>query len=196
MTSVSAEPLAHRRGTAGFRRVSVPRRASRWPGCYLGFRLLAPPFTLSHAPGSPIFVVYLTGSASSAVAGRLVDSLGRPRMLWVTALTLVGVALMVPAKPTAVVAGLVVTTAGFFAAHATASGWVGARAAILGVQGPAVYLCCYYLGSSIGGWLGGFVFAAAGWPGITGYVGAFMVAVLVLALSLRSLRRPIGAAIQ
>lgn len=156
---------------------------------FLGFRLLAAPFGLSQAAVGSIFAVYLAGAASSALAGRLVDRFGRPRVLVAaTLLTLAGLALMVPVSLVAVVAGLVVTTAGFFAAHATASGWVSARAAALHVQGPSVYLCCYYIGSSVGGWLGGIPFGVAGWPGLTGYAGGFMLAVLALGLTLRAVR--------
>ncbi|MBB4682895.1 MFS transporter [Amycolatopsis jiangsuensis] len=155
---------------------------------YLGFRLLAPPFSLSPVLVGLVFVVYLAGSASSTVAGRLVDTLGRPRMLPVTvAITLAGLALMLADNLVLVVAGLVVTTAGFFAAHSVASGWVGPRAATLGVQGPAVYLFCYYLGSSVGGSVGGLAYSADGWRGVSLYAGAFVLAVLVLATSLRKL---------
>lgn len=151
---------------------------------YLGFRLLSAPFGLSHAVVGLIFVVYLAGSVSSAVAGRMVDTFGRRGMLIGSALvTLAGLAVMLPASLAAVVAGLVITTAGFFAAHSVASGWVSARATTLRVQGPAVYLCCYYLGSSIGGSLGGLAYGAAGWPALTAYAGGFIVLVLVLALT-------------
>jgi YNFM family putative membrane transporter len=155
---------------------------------YLGFRLLSPPFSLAPVIVGLIFVVYIAGSASSTVAGRLVDVLGRPRMLPVAAvLTLAGIALMMPSNIVFVVIGLVVTTAGFFAAHSVASGWVGPRAATLNVQGPAVYLCCYYLGSSVGGSLGGLAYGADGWTGVTLYVGALIIGVLILAFTLRKL---------
>ncbi|MEV1289485.1 MFS transporter [Micromonospora sp. NPDC049679] len=154
---------------------------------YLSFRLLAAPFRLSHVIVGLISVVYLAGAVSSALAGRMADAFGRPRMLWASALvTLAGVLLMAASNLAAIVAGLVVTTVGFFAAHSTASSWVGARAATLGVQGPAIYLCCYYVGSSLGGWLGGFAYGGAGWGGVTGYIGALVVGVLLLALGLRS----------
>lgn len=152
---------------------------------YLGFRLLSPEFGVSQTVVGLIFVVYLAGSVSSALAGRLVDSLGRRGvLLGGAAVTLAGIALLLPANLVTVVVGLVVTTAGFFAAHSVASGWVGARAASLGVQGPAVYLFCYYVGSSVAGSLGGLAFGAGGWNGLTAYTGGFMLAVLALAATL------------
>jgi YNFM family putative membrane transporter len=161
---------------------------------YLGFRLLGPGFHVSQAVVGLIFVVYLAGSFSSTVAGRLVDRFGRRPMVWIMALvTLAGLALMLPDQLGIVVVGLVITTVGFFAGHSVASGWVGARGRALGVQGSAVYLFCYYLGSSVGGTVGGIAFGDSGWTGVTVYTGAFVVVVVALGLSLRKLvpvRRP------
>ncbi|HEX5407273.1 MAG TPA: MFS transporter [Pseudonocardiaceae bacterium] len=156
---------------------------------YLGFRLLRAPFELSASIVGLIFVVYLAGSVSSTMAGRLADRFGRPRMLWLAAIVmLAGVVLMLPSQLAVVVAGLVVLTVGFFAVHSLASGWVGARSTTLGVQGSAVYLCSYYLGSAVGGSLGGIAFGNGGWPATTWYVGALTLLVLVIGVSLRRLQ--------
>jgi YNFM family putative membrane transporter len=155
---------------------------------YLGFRLLRAPFDLSPSIVGLIFVVYLAGSVSSTVAGRLADRFGRQRMLWLAAIVmLAGVGLLVPDALVVIVTGLVVLTVGFFAVHALASGWVGARSATLRVQGSAVYLCSYYLGSSIGGSVGGIAYGSGGWPATTWYLGGLVALVLVLAFSLRHL---------
>jgi MFS transporter, YNFM family, putative membrane transport protein len=163
---------------------------------YLGFRLLGPSFGLAPSIVGLIFVVYLAGSFSSTVAGRLADRFGRPRTLWLAAVVPVaGVALLAAGSLPVVVVGLVVLTGGFFAVHSLASGWVSARSAGLGVQGSAVYLFTYYLGSSIGGTLGGLAYGDAGWTGVTWYTGAFMLVVLALGVALRRLApaRPVTA---
>jgi YNFM family putative membrane transporter len=87
-----------------------------------------------------------------------------------------------------VIIGLVITTGGFFAAHAVASSWVGLRSSTLHVQGSAPYTFCFYLGSSVGGTVGGVAFSAAGWSGVTAYTGAFLLAVLIIAILLRQRR--------
>jgi YNFM family putative membrane transporter len=48
-----------------------------------------------------------------------------------------------------------------------------------------VYLSCYYLGSSVGGTLGGLTFSAGGWNGVTLYAAAFVLAVIGIGLTLR-----------
>jgi YNFM family putative membrane transporter len=152
---------------------------------YLGFRLLGAPFHLSASIVGLVFVVYLAGSGASTVVGRLADRFGRQRLIWPAAVVmLVGIALLRPDNLAVLVLGLIVLTAGFFAVHALASGWVSARSARLGVQGSAVYMCAFYGGASLGGYLGGLAFGAAGWTGVTWYIGAFTLVVVALGVVL------------
>jgi YNFM family putative membrane transporter len=93
---------------------------------YLGFRLEGPPFRLSAATVGLIYVAYLAGAIAASLAGRLVSRLGRaPVMLTAAAAMLAGLGLMSASGLAAVITGLVVVTAGFFAAHSVASGWAG-----------------------------------------------------------------------
>ena len=156
---------------------------------FLGFRLLGPAFGLSGTIVGLVFGVYLAGVVSSAFIGRMVDRYGRPPMLMLTtAVTLGGLLLLAMGNLVAVVAGLVVTTGGFFAAHSVASSWVSVRSRTLGVQGSAVYVLFYYLGSSVGGTVGGVAFSADGWRGVTYYTCALVAGALVIAVALRNLR--------
>ena len=80
---------------------------------YLGYRLLDEPFSLPLAVAGLVFLAYLAGSLSSAVAGRLADSMGRPRVLVAAVLVMAaGLALTVPDRLTLVIVGLVVFTTG------------------------------------------------------------------------------------
>jgi YNFM family putative membrane transporter len=69
-----------------------------------------------------------------------------------------------------------------------ASGWVGGRARVAPAQASALYLCLYYIGSSIAGSAGGVFYAHAGWPGTVLFVLALLALALASALSLS--RRP------
>jgi YNFM family putative membrane transporter len=149
---------------------------------YLGYRLLAEPFSLPLAVVGLVFLAYLAGSVSSAVAGRLADAVGRPRVIVAAVLVMAGgLLLTLPDVLALVVLGLVVFTAGFFAAHATASGWMPVVAAPYGTRGSALYVCGYYAGSSVFGALLGLAWTGAGWPGVAAGVGALTAAALVAA---------------
>ena len=100
-------------------------------------------------------------------------------------LTMGGVALTLPASLGWIVAGLVLTTAGFFAAHSVASGWVGGRARVAPAQASALYLCLYYIGSSVAGSAGGVFYARGGWPLVVAFAVALLTIALASALSLR-----------
>lgn len=155
---------------------------------YAGFRLALPPFGLSHAAISTIFVVYLLGSVSSAWAGGLAQRLGRRRVYWTLVLTMgVGVFLtLIPSTPVIIV-GLAVATIGYFAAHGIASAWVARRASIGRAQASAIYLFAYYLGSSVLGTLGGYAWVAWGWNGVMLVSGGAALAALLVAIRLMSL---------
>jgi len=155
---------------------------------YLGFRLLRAPFGLPASVVGLIFTIYLAGSCSSTVAGRLADRFGRQRLIWPCAVVmLVGTVLLWPDHLAVLLIGLIVLTSGFFAVHALASGWVGARSARRGVQGSAVYMCAFYGGASLGGYLGGLAFGDGGWTGVTWYIGGCTLGIVALGLVLRRL---------
>ena len=125
----------------------------------MGFRLAAEPYALSLGMAGLVFCVYPLGSLSSAYAGRLADRYGRRPVVPVAcAVTAAGVLVTLARPLPVVVLGLAVLTAGFFAAHGVASGWVATRAH-LGVggtgQAASLYLFAYYLGSSVFGGLVG-----------------------------------------
>jgi predicted MFS family arabinose efflux permease len=89
------------------------------------------------------------------------------------------VLLTVPDSLLLVLVGLVLVTAGFFAAHAVASGWVSRHAVSARAQAAGIYMFAYYFGSSVGGWVGGLVFERGGWTLTSLYVVTmFAVALL------------------
>jgi YNFM family putative membrane transporter len=146
---------------------------------YLPYRLSAAPFDLAPALLGLVFLAYLAGTVASAAAGWAADRLGRPGVLVASVLVMgAGLALTLPDSLTLVVVGLVVLTGGFFAAHATASGWAPVVAAPYGTQGSALYVCAYYAGSSVFGLVIGEAWARAGWGGVVAAVGALAVVAL------------------
>jgi YNFM family putative membrane transporter len=149
---------------------------------YIGYRLLAAPYNLSQAVVGLIFSVYLIGTFSSAWMGHLAGKLGRRRVLWTTfALMLAGVGLTLLRPLLAVIAGIVAITFGFFGGHSIVSSWVGRRAGNAKAQASSLYLFAYYMGSSLAGAGGGLFYAAHGWNGVAAFVGAMVLAALLIA---------------
>ncbi|QBI55722.1 MFS transporter [Streptomonospora litoralis] len=144
---------------------------------YLGFRMTGPPFDLSQTLVAFLFVAYLAGTAGSAAAGRATERAGRRAVLLCgVAAMAVAAAVLLASSLAAVIGGLLLFTFGFFAAHATASAWVGRRATVSRAQAAALYTLAYYLGSSTFGWLGGVFYDTVGWPGVIVYVLALCAA--------------------
>jgi MFS transporter, YNFM family, putative membrane transport protein len=155
---------------------------------YLGYRLTEAPYSLSQTAIGAIFSAYLVGTLSSAWIGELAGRLGRRRVLWaMIAIMLAGVALTLFSHLALILAGIVAVTFGFFGAHSIASSWVGNRALTGKAQASALYLFCYYLGSSAIGTLGGVFWTHWGWPGVSALVTLLLIVALALAIRLMTL---------
>lgn len=160
---------------------------------YIGYRLLAPPFSLSHATVGLVFTVYLVGIGSSTLVGGLADRFGRRRLLWIVLLAMLGgLALMALQSMVAVIAGIAMVTFCFFGAHSLASSWVGRRARVARAQASSLYLFCYYMGSSVVGAAGGLAWSSGGWPGVTWLVGGCLLLALLAGLRLARLQPVAG----
>jgi YNFM family putative membrane transporter len=152
---------------------------------YVSYRLVGAPFHISHTLIGLLFVTYVFGIVSSTVAGGLADRFGKKKVLLSSiAATLAGMLAMTFDHIPSIVAGLILFTGGVFAAHAVASGWVSANAEKAKAQASAIYLLFYYTGGAIVGWLGGYVWHALQWRGITMIVIALLLTALAMATRL------------
>lgn len=163
---------------------------------YLGFRLAEEPFHLPQALISLVFVAYLAGTWSSAQAGVLAARFGRFPVLLISVATMAGGVLLTLTDLLALVlTGVLFATAGFFAAHAVASGWTGTEATVGRAQAASLYNLSYYAGSSLFGWLGGVFFVSGGWGGTAAMVAGLTVAAGLLALFLLPTREKPAASV-
>lgn len=138
---------------------------------YVIFRLSGPPYSLSQSQVAGIFLAYAFGAFGSGAIGGFVNRLGRDRTLFAAlGVMAVGVLLTLLHPLPALLVGIVLSTIGFFGAHAIASTWVGARAKTARAQASSLYLFSYYLGSSIAGTGGGFFWSAWGWFGVVSLI--------------------------
>jgi YNFM family putative membrane transporter len=155
---------------------------------YVGYRLVAPPFSMSQTGIGLIFAVYLCGIVSSAWVGSLSERLGRQTLLPATlGLMLLGTALTRANSLPVIIAGIAVLTIGFFGSHSVASAWIGARAQSSKAQASSMYLFAYYVGSSVVGSVGGVFWSVGGWSGVTGMTGSLLVIAIAIAFKLRAI---------
>jgi MFS transporter, YNFM family, putative membrane transport protein len=156
---------------------------------YIGFRLARPPFSLGQSAIGFVYSIYLVGAVSSAVMGELAGRFGRRRIIGVAIVLMpIGAVLTLPESLTLTIVGVGGLTAGFFGGHSIASSWVGLRAETAKAQASALYLFFYYVGSSVAGSFGGWVYAADGWRGVAAFVGA--LSILALAVAMKLMRVP------
>ncbi|MGO2111528.1 MAG: MFS transporter, partial [Pseudoclavibacter sp.] len=162
---------------------------------FLGFRLLADPYRIPSGLVGLMFLAYLAGSIASPYAGALAARFPRKYVLLAcTLIMLGGTAMTMSSSIWLIVTGLVVMTAGFFAAHSVASGIAGSIPTRGRAQSSAIYNFQYYLGSSVFGFVGGVLYVAFGWIGTVTMVGGLTLLAMVFTLVLIPAVPPPGAA--
>lgn len=155
---------------------------------YIGYRLLSDPYHLSQAIVGLLSVVYLTGSYSSPKAGAMTSRFGRgPVLLASIAIMMIGVLITSLAPVAVIFIGMMLFTAGFFAAHSVASSWIGRRARRAKGQASSLYLFCYYVGSSVAGTLGGVFWHSFGWSGVVAFISLMLLLALLVVHYLKKL---------
>ncbi|WP_062114847.1 MFS transporter [Aureimonas sp. AU40] len=160
---------------------------------YSTFRLTGAPYGLGQTQVSLIFLAYGFGIVSSSLAGRLSDRFGRrPLLLVGFLLMLAGILLTLLSSLIAIGLGIALVTTGFFIGHSVASGSVGALAHGAKGHATSLYLLIYYLGASVTGALGGWVWQEGGWPAIGAMTSGFALAGLLLSQTLPAQPKPQG----
>ncbi|KYD00178.1 hypothetical protein B4102_1190 [Heyndrickxia sporothermodurans] len=151
---------------------------------YIGFQLVAPPYSLSQTLVGFIFIVYIVGTFSSTWVGILADQHGRKRMIQVSLfILLIGAIITLNTNLSLKIIGIAIFTFGFFAGHSIASGWVGKLSTHDKAQASSLYLFFYYAGSSIGGTAGGTFYSDFGWIGVVSMIVIFSL--IAIACSIR-----------
>ncbi|MGL6625214.1 MFS transporter [Aeromonas jandaei] len=119
---------------------------------YLTFLLANPPFSLPTQWLGMLFLTYLSGTVASSLSGRCANRWGAQRMLLGgIALMALGSLCLLHGTLPAILSGLLISSFGFFMAHACASAWVGHHVEHNRALASSLYLVAYYLGASLGG---------------------------------------------
>lgn len=152
---------------------------------YIGFQLIAPPYSLSQTLVGWIFIIYIVGTFSSTWMGRLADKHGRHKVLWMGLLIMAfGAGITINTNLILKILGIAIFTFGFFGSHSIASSWVAFRANHDKAQASSLYLFAYYSGSSIGGTAGGAFWTSFGWGGVISMILGFLLLALFLSVRL------------
>jgi YNFM family putative membrane transporter len=163
---------------------------------FLPFRLTGAPFGLSTEVITLLYLVYIVGIFMGPTAGRISNRFGSGNTLIVGTIAF-GAAVALVALPSipAVVAGLLLVCAGFFAIHAAAVGALNRRLSTGHGRANALYVLFYYLG----GWLGitaaGFAYEHGGWAAVVGFCALLLLVPLAVGIGERRDRQrrwPIG----
>ena len=150
---------------------------------YVTYRLEAPPFSLSGAAASLVFVLWLTGLGGPA-AGRLADRLGWRRLaLAMVALSAVGVVITLPNQLPLVVIGLGCVAGAMFTGYTATQLGVSDVARIDRGAATALYFSIYYASGALGAYVPGLAWERFGWGGVAFVgLGALLVAAVALGL--------------
>ena len=151
---------------------------------FFGFRAIND-FGLAPSLAGLTYVMYLSGTWSSARAGSFVSHFGRGRVVLAAAvLMLTGALIGSSGNLIVTLVGLLIFTASFFALHSTASGWVGLIAEKDRAEASSLYVFCYYMGSSLLGAATGQAFEALPWAGFVAVLAAMLGALIAIAVAL------------
>jgi YNFM family putative membrane transporter len=118
----------------------------------MGFRLVAPPYSLSISLTSMIFLCYLTGTITAKLSGRW-SQIYSPISGIVLGTTISAIGMWVAAYDSlpAMLMGLLLISSGAFFTHSLAYAWVSQKASAAKATATALYLVHYYVGGSLGG---------------------------------------------
>ncbi|HEY3988827.1 MAG TPA: MFS transporter [Acidobacteriaceae bacterium] len=150
---------------------------------YITFYLAAPPFSLSTAQLSLLFVVYLAGLVGTPLAGALLPRVGlRAGITGSILLSLAGVLITLVHSLPVVVAGLALCCTGVFISQSCATSYLreaapeSSRASAVGM-----YVACYYIGGTVAGVAPSLVWKLGGWTACAALVAAIDVVSIVIA---------------
>ena len=133
----------------------------------MGFRLIAPPYSLSISLTSMIFLCYLSGTISAKLSGRWSQHYSPIKgMVLGTTVSAIGMWIAVYDSLYAMVVGLLLIGSGAFFTHSLAYAWVSQKAKVAKATATALYLVHYYIGGSLGGFYLIACWQYAAWYGV------------------------------
>jgi YNFM family putative membrane transporter len=143
---------------------------------YLGFRLAAPPFSLSTTAIGAVFVTYLISIVTAPFTGRLVSHFGRRQFGTIAlAVWMCGILLtLAPSLPVIIFGLFMITGAGFYV-QVCCQSFVATNAREGNSSAVGLYVTSFYVGGSFGGLIPGLLWSSTGWPGVVWLIVAMLL---------------------
>ena len=150
---------------------------------YMSFHLAGPPFFQSAAFIGSIFVVYLAGAAAATLTGRMIAAIGRRTfVLCILAVWACGILLMLIPSVAVIVGALAIASICGVLTQAASTSYVAITAQGGTSSAVGLYVTSFYFGGTVGGWLAGLTYEAAGWPAMLALVlGMIAIQALIVA---------------
>jgi MFS transporter, YNFM family, putative membrane transport protein len=132
---------------------------------YISYPLTEPPLSLNQTVIGILYLVILSGVVGSLIFGRLLDKFFDISLYRVALLIMATGAVLTSTNILwLVITGLTIFAFGIFASNTIASNWIANKApSTHKTEANSLYSIFYYLGSSIVGWLSGYLFLFFGW---------------------------------
>lgn len=150
---------------------------------YVTFVLAGPPYQMSPAQLGTVFAVYLVGVLTAPLVGIAIGRWGRRGfILGVLVIWTGGILLtLIPSLPV-IIFGLAICAGGGLILQAVSTGYVTITAKEGRSSAVGLYVACFYTGGSVGAFLPGLAWIAAGWPAV---VAMIVVSLALIALVVR-----------
>lgn len=142
---------------------------------YVTFLLAGPPYALTPTFLGSIFAVYLVGVVTAPTVGIAISRWGRrPFVLVVLAAWVGGILLTLLPSLTVIIVGLAICAGCGLILQAVSTGYVTLIAKEGRSSAVGLYVTCFYVGGSVGAFLPGLVWNAAGWPACVAMVAGML----------------------
>lgn len=151
---------------------------------WITFHLSAPPFSLSTAVLSSLFVVYLVGLVVTPLGGFLIGLVGlRAGIAASIVFSMIGVLLTLAPSLPVVIIGLTLLSSGVFVAQTASQSHLRvASPPEARVTAAGLYLTCYYLGGTAAGSIPGIFWSLGKWPACVAFILVMQGIALTIAL--------------
>jgi predicted MFS family arabinose efflux permease len=149
---------------------------------YVSFLLAAPPYGFSSTLLGAVFVTYLGGAAVAPMTGWAIARFGRLHFIIAILTVWIAGTLLLLAKPvSAIIAGLALFAVCGMLCQTLATGYVTAIAKEGRSSAVGLYVTFFYVGGSVGAFLPGLAWNAAGWTACVAMVVAMLIAMAAIA---------------